>query len=137
LFAGAYHEPGTARSTGADTSSNPNLPQTEALLSHNRTEQENVTSSLLQMARALKESSQRFSTSLESEREVLDRAAQGLDKNAMGMERAGERMGMLRRMTEGKGWWGRMMIYAWIAGLWVVVLVIVFVLPKLRFGRGW
>jgi len=96
-----------------------------------------MTASLLQMARQLKESSHRFSTSLEGEREVLDRTAQGLDRNAMGMERAGERMGMLRRMTEGKGWWGRMMIYAWIAGLWVVVLVIVFVLPKLRFGRGW
>ena len=29
--------------------------------------------------------------------------------------------------------WPRMMLYAYIAGLWVLALVIVFVLPKLRF----
>lgn len=40
---------------------------------------------------------------------------------------------MLRRMSEGKGWWGRMMIYLWIFGLWVVALGIVFLGPKLRF----
>jgi hypothetical protein len=49
------------------------------------------------------------------------------------MEAAGKRMGMLRRMTEGKGWFGRMMLYAWIAGLWVVAILLVFVGPKFRF----
>ncbi|KAF1981604.1 hypothetical protein K402DRAFT_398364 [Aulographum hederae CBS 113979] len=119
----------------ADTAADadPNLSNTEQLLDHNRVEQENITASLLNMAQALKESSLQFSSSLEDEKNVLDRAVAGLDKNSMGMEAAGTRMNTLRRMTEGKGWWGRMMIYAWIAGLWVVLLVIVFVLPKLRF----
>ncbi len=42
-------------------------------------------------------------------------------------------MGLLKRMSEGKGWWGRIMLYAWIGGLWVVAILLVFVGPKLRF----
>jgi hypothetical protein len=49
------------------------------------------------------------------------------------MEAAGKRMGLLKRMSEGKGWWGRIMLYAWIGGLWVVAILLVFVGPKLRF----
>jgi hypothetical protein len=85
------------------------------------------------MASALKESSQAFSSSLEKEKTVLDSATSGLDKNELGLEAAQRRMGMLRRMSEGKGWWGRMLMYAWIAGLMVIALIVVFVLPKLRF----
>ncbi|KAI9799732.1 MAG: hypothetical protein M1833_003851 [Piccolia ochrophora] len=121
--------------TGMTTSSqtDPSLHTTESLLSHNRTEQEDLTSSLLNMAQALRASSQAFSSSLESEKEILDRAGEGLDQNASGMEAAEKRMGMLRRMTEGKGWLGRMLLYAWIAGLMMIALIIVGVLPKLRF----
>ncbi|KAF2462222.1 hypothetical protein BDY21DRAFT_330802 [Lineolata rhizophorae] len=107
--------------------------RSEKLLSHNRMEQDALTSSMLKMAQALKVQSVQFGESLEAEKGVLDRAGKGLDKNTTGMEAAERRMGTLRRMTEGKGWWGRMMLYAWIAGLWVLLLVIVFVLPKLRF----
>jgi hypothetical protein len=85
------------------------------------------------MASALKASSQAFSSSLESEKTVLDSATSGLDKNELGLEAAQRRMGLLRRMSEGKGWWGRMVMYAWIALLMVIALVIVFVLPKFRF----
>jgi hypothetical protein len=85
------------------------------------------------MASALKQSSQSFSSSLEAEKSVLDRAGEGLDKSAVGMEAAGKKMGVLRRMSEGQGWWGRIMLYAWIAGLWVVAFLLVFVGPKLRF----
>lgn len=74
-----------------------------------------------------------MSDSLALDAETLSRATDGLDRNTTGMQAAGNRMGLLKRMTEGKGWWGRMMLYAWIGGLWVVALVIVFVLPKLRF----
>jgi hypothetical protein len=49
------------------------------------------------------------------------------------MEAAQKRMGYLRTMTEGRGMIGRMLMYVWIAGLAVLALVIVFVLPKLRF----
>jgi hypothetical protein len=105
----------------------------EALLSHNRTEQENLTQSLLSMASALKESSRAFATSLEEEKTVLDSATKGLDKNELGLEAASRRMGYLRTMTEGRGWWGRMLMYAWIFGLMVIAILIVFVMPKLRF----
>ncbi|KAI9697833.1 MAG: hypothetical protein M1836_004509 [Candelina mexicana] len=120
----------TGQTTGASTSS---TAQTEKLMSHNRSEQETLTSSLLSMAQALKESSTRFNESLESEKEVLNRAGEGLEKNTTGMEAAGKRMGTLQRMAEGKGWWGRMMMYAWIFGLMLLALFIVAFLPKLRF----
>jgi hypothetical protein len=85
------------------------------------------------MAQQLKQSSQAFSSSLEEEKSVLNRATEGLDKNELGLEAASRRMGYLRTMTEGRGWWGRMLMYAWIAGLMVLAILIVFVGPKLRF----
>lgn len=92
-----------------------------------------LTTSLLSLATTLKQSSLAFSSSLIADAEALTRASDGLDRNATGMEVAEKRMGTLRRMTEGRGWWGRMMFYAWIAGLWVLALLLVFMLPKLRF----
>ena len=106
---------------------------TEASLSQARAEQESLTSSLLTLAGQLKSSSQSFQNTLESEKTVLARAVEGLDRNITGMDAAGRRMGMLRRMTEGRGWWGRIMIYFWIAVLWVALLLIMFLMPKLRF----
>ncbi|RDW89853.1 uncharacterized protein DSM5745_01628 [Aspergillus mulundensis] len=107
--------------------------ETEEALGTDRLEQENLTSSLLDLATQLKTSSQQFQASLEAEKSVLTRAAEGLDRTTGNLAVAERRMGMLRRMTEGKGWWGRMMLYAWIFGLWVVAILIVFVGPKLRF----
>jgi hypothetical protein len=138
------HEPPStttakSKATGISTSSSPlapppdNLATAEQELSSARLEQEDLTSSLLSLAGQLKASSKSFQTTLESEKSVLDRAVQGIDKTSTTMEAAGKRMGMLRRMTEGKGWWGRMMLYAWIFGLWLVAVLIVFVGPKLRF----
>ncbi len=109
------------------------LPQTETLLSHNRSEQENLTTSLLSLAQALKQSSLQFGSSMESEKEVLTRASGGLDKSSQGMEAAWKKMGMLRKMSEGQGWWGRMKLYAMIFGLWIAAFTIVFIGPKLRF----
>lgn len=103
------------------------------LLVHNDTESTHLTSSLLALAQSLKASSTAFSTSLEADTEILNRATEGLDKNATGMEAAGKRIGLLKRMSEGKGWWGRMMLYAWIGGLWVLAILLVFAGPKLRF----
>lgn len=114
-------------STGLSTATS------EALLTHNRTEQETLTNSLLNMAQALKSSSHLFASSLEEEKNIMSRATEGLDKNEQGLEAAQRRMGFLRTYTEGKGWWGRMLMYAWIAGLMVAAMVITFVMPKLRF----
>ncbi|KAL4960266.1 uncharacterized protein BDV14DRAFT_148020 [Aspergillus stella-maris] len=107
--------------------------ETESGLSTDRAEQEDLTSSLLDLATQLKSSSQQFQASLEAEKSVLARAAEGLDRTTGNLAAAEKRMGLLRRMTEGKGWWGRMMLYAWIFALWVVAVLIVFVGPKLRF----
>lgn len=105
----------------------------EALLSHNRAEQESLTNSLIEMAQQLKKQSVHFANTLEGDKGILDRAIQGLDKSSLGMEAASQRMGTLRRMTEGKGWWARMKLYALIFGLWIACFLVVFVGPKLRF----
>jgi len=85
------------------------------------------------MATQLKQQSRAFAHSLEEEKDVLGRATEGLDRNELGLEAAQRKMGFLRGYTEGMGWWGRMLMYCWIAGLMILALVIVFVLPKLRF----
>ncbi|KAF4632709.1 hypothetical protein G7Y89_g5419 [Cudoniella acicularis] len=64
----------------------------ETLLTHHRTEQDNLTSSLLSMASALKESSQAFSQNLENEKDILDSAGKGMDKNELGLEAATRKM---------------------------------------------
>lgn len=87
---------------------------------------------MLGLAQALKASSINFSQSLETEKDTLKRAEKGLDQNAQGMDAAERNMGMLRRMTEGKGWWGRIRLYAMIGALWFFCFVLVFVVPKIR-----
>ena len=119
---------GDRRETGLSTTT-----MTEAILDTQRTEQDVLSESILNIARNLKESSQAFAAALEQDTDVVNGASKGLDKNETGLEAAARRMGTLRKMTEGKGWWGRMMLYAWIYGLMVVLVLVVFVLPKLRF----
>lgn len=85
------------------------------------------------MTSRLKSNAQSLSQSLLVDSETLNRAQSSLDKNESSMEAASKRMGLLRRMSEGKGWWGRMMLYAWIAGLWVLAIGLVFLGPKFRF----
>lgn len=120
-------------SKSSTTTGDPTLAQTEALLSHDRNEQENLTESLLEMAKQLKAQSMHFSNTLDSDKGIVDRAVSGLDKNQTNMDAASQRMGTLRRMTEGKGWWDRMKLYAMIGGLWALAFIIVFVGPKIRF----
>ena len=115
------------------TSSSKPPASTDQILDESRREQDLLTSSLVQLAQSLKASSMQFASSLDSEKEILARAEGGLDKNAMGMESAEKRMGTLRRMTEGQGWWGRIKLYAIIAALWVAAFLLVFVGPKFRF----
>jgi hypothetical protein len=121
--------PSAAKTTTGD----PSLAQTEASLSHDRNEQENLTASLLEMAKQLKAQSLHFGSTLESDKGIVDRAVSGLDKNQLNMDAASRRMGTLRRMTEGKGWWDRMKLYAMIGGLWLLAFLIVFIGPKIRF----
>ncbi|OHE94601.1 synaptobrevin [Colletotrichum orchidophilum] len=105
----------------------------EAILDHQRAEQDALSESILKMASALKASSQKFSNTLEQDKGVVSRAADGMDKTERSMDAASRRMGTLKKMTEGKGWWGRMIMYAWVYGLMVALILLVFVIPKLRF----
>ncbi|KAJ5561671.1 hypothetical protein N7461_000432 [Penicillium sp. DV-2018c] len=125
--------PPASSESATATGNNAKHSGTEAEISTQRMEQEDLTSSLLTLASQLKSSSQSFQSTLENEKSALDRAVSGIDRTSSTMEAAGKRMGMLRKMTEGKGLWGRMMLYAWIFGLWVVAILIVYVGPKLRF----
>ncbi|CAG8908117.1 unnamed protein product [Penicillium egyptiacum] len=129
----AHPAPPSTEKAAASGNNTNKLVETETELSTHRMEQEDLTSSLLTLASQLKSSSQNFQSTLEGEKSALDRAVSGIDRTSTTMEAAGKRMGMLRKMTEGKGLWGRMMLYAWIFGLWVVAILIVYVGPKLRF----
>ncbi|KAI4253916.1 MAG: hypothetical protein LQ352_003398 [Teloschistes flavicans] len=120
-----------ASSLGTSTALPPNL--TAQQLESHSAEQLDLTSSMVALVTQLKSSTLAFSSSLDLDSEALARAQEGLEKNESGLEAAGKRMGMLRKMSEGKGLWGRMMLYAWIGGLWVVAFMLVFVGPKFRF----
>ncbi|KAI9734582.1 MAG: hypothetical protein M1834_002183 [Cirrosporium novae-zelandiae] len=112
--------------------SQPQPSEKETLLTHNATEQETLTTSLLALTTQLKNSSLAFQKSLQDEDPLLINAGEGLERNRTGMQRTNERMGMLKRMTEGRGLWGRMMLYTYVFGLMVLATMIVFVFPKLR-----
>ncbi|KAL8905911.1 MAG: hypothetical protein Q9207_002348 [Kuettlingeria erythrocarpa] len=118
-------------SSGTSTTLSPN-PTAQQLESQS-TEQMDLTSSMVSLVAQLKSSTLAFSSSLDLDNEALARAQEGLEKNETGLEAAGKRMGTLRRMSEGKGLWGRMMLYAWIGGLWIIAILLVFVGPKFRF----
>ncbi|RGP63091.1 hypothetical protein FLONG3_10032 [Fusarium longipes] len=128
----------TARAALFANRGKPSTPQTstataEALLDRQRSEQEALSESILQMAGALKSSSQRFSDTLEADKDVVGRASEGMDKTEQSMEAARGRMGTLKRMTEGKGYIGRLKLYAMVYGLMLVCFLVVFFMPKLRF----
>lgn len=136
-----HHEMDTAQTTGVNRSllfgdrskEHSEVATSEAILDQQRKEQEIVTEDLLRMASQLKLSSQKFGEALQEDTEVLTRAGEGLSKNELSLEAAARRMGAITKMTEGKGMFGRLMLYAWIFGLMVVMVLLVFVLPKLRF----
>jgi hypothetical protein len=117
------------------TSSEPQVTTAtaEAILQNQKAEQDEISNSILQLAGALKQSSKRFAVTLDADKNALEQAGEGMSKTEAGMVTASGRMGMLRKMTEGKGWWGRMILYAWVYGLMIGLVLLVFVMPKLRF----
>jgi hypothetical protein len=126
----------TITTTALSSSSNPApaIPTTtEAILDHHRAEQDALSESILKLASELKASSHAFSASLEEDRALVDRAGRGMAQAGERMEAVTRRMGLLQRMTEGEGWWGRVKLYALVYGLMVVLVLLVGVGPKLRF----
>jgi hypothetical protein len=90
----------TARAALFANRSKPATAQTstataEALLDRQRAEQDALSESILKMAGALKSSSQRFSSTLEADKEVVGRAGEGMDKTERGMEAARSKMNTL------------------------------------------
>lgn len=82
------------------------------------------------MTRVLKESSLLFNKVLEDEKPYLDIAAQGLDRNIIGMQAMGGRMDRLRK--DGRvGWYKTIINIVTIVVLGIVGLIIL-MLPKLR-----
>lgn len=106
---------------------------TEALLDRERVDQDSLIEGILGYASALKDSTQRFHDSLDKDKGAMERAAEGVERAGTGMEGTRKLLGSLQRMTEGKGWWGRMGLYAWVYGLMVFLVFMVFTFPKLRF----
>ncbi|EFX02595.1 hypothetical protein CMQ_2524 [Grosmannia clavigera kw1407] len=104
----------------------------EVLLDHHRHEQEVLSSDILRLARALKERSLATSRLLEDDKDVVDRVGEGLHTTNEHLSAAGRSMALLTRMTEGKGWWGRMMLFGMVYGLMLVLLLLFLFLPKLR-----
>lgn len=104
---------------------------TEALLDHQRREQEDITEDLVKMAQMLKASSLEFGKSLEDEKGFLDQAKEGLDRNAAGMESAGRRIENLRK-NETVSWYWSIIYMVSIVVLAFFTLFILFFAPKLR-----
>ena len=57
-------------------------------------------------------------TLLDKDRGAMERAAEGVERAGTGMEGTRKLLGTLQRMTEGKGWWGRMGLLRGCMGSW-------------------
>ncbi|RTE71672.1 hypothetical protein BHE90_013923 [Fusarium euwallaceae] len=136
----------TARAALFANRSKPATAQTstataEALLDRQRAEQDALSESILKMAGALKSSSQRFSSTLDADKEVVGRAGEGMDKTERGMEAAKSKMNMLKRgsggfQIMGMGIFGKFyfyFLYACVGVLMLMCFALVFFGPKLRF----
>ncbi|KAH7258252.1 hypothetical protein FSOLCH5_002595 [Fusarium solani] len=136
----------TARAALFANRSKPATAQTstataEALLDRQRAEQDALSESILKMAGALKSSSQRFSSTLEADKEVVGRAGEGMDKTERGMEAARSKMNTLKRgsggfQIMGMGIFGKFyfyFLYACVGVLMFLCFALVFFGPKLRF----
>lgn len=124
-----------ARRPGATTPTSPDVTSTataEAILDRQAAEREDLSAKVFQMAKAMKKQQLSIYESLETEKDVLARTTEGMEKTGRGMEVARGRMGLLQRMSEGTGFLGRMQLYAMVYGLMVALLLLVFALPKLR-----
>lgn len=110
-----------------------NLPETETSLLAASKEHEDITTSLLSMAAQLKQQARQFQFTLDQDKGILDRAIEGLDQNVSAMGLASKGMKTLQRMSEEQGFFGRLKLQLFIAGMWAVAILLVFAGPKLRF----
>ena len=122
----------TLRNRKAPSSSTDPATTESTLRTTDRTH-DSLTASLLSLTSQLKSQSMTFSSALSTDQTYLSRALSSLDSNISSMETASKRIAFVRRMSEGQGWWGRIKLYVMIVGMWVGLILLVFVGPKLRF----
>jgi hypothetical protein len=109
------------------------------MTSHSLT-QEDLTTSLLTLAQALNKSTLAFSSALDHSDTLVDGVSKGLDKNIEKMSLAGRAMLQLKGQGRGSGgplgrmWalWDSVGLWIKVAVAWVVLLAVMFLLPKLR-----
>ncbi|KAK7897230.1 hypothetical protein LTR67_005119 [Exophiala xenobiotica] len=126
-------QPGTATKPEAQTTGFSNIQSTERSLLDSSRAQEDISSSMVNLAVQLKQQAQAMQFSLQQDKGILGRAMQGLDASVTSMEAASKNMAFLKRMSEEEGWLGRMKLYAMIFGMWIFAFLLVFVGPKIRF----
>ena len=95
--------------------------------------QADLTSLLVKQAQQLKLGSLEFQKTLAEDEEVRARAEGAIGKSTDSLDIASRSMGTLRRMSEGRWWWQRYIMFILIFVLWFVAFGIVFFTPKLRF----
>lgn len=105
----------------------------EKQLEHQDSIQADLTSLLVAQAQKLKLGSLEFQQSLTEDEEIRARAESAISKSASSMDVASRSMGALRRMSEGRWWWQRYIMFILIFFMWFVLLALVFIGPKLRF----
>jgi hypothetical protein len=143
----AITQPSTSAPTATSiSSSTPFAPRpqmspstNESLLSTHTLTQEDITSSLLSLAQALNKSTLAFSSALDESNDIVDGVAKGLDKNIEKMGVAGRAMLSLKGQARGSGVVGKMWavwesigLWVKVGVAWVVLLVVMFLFPKLR-----
>ncbi len=104
----------------------------ETVLDDHRREQEALSEDILRLAQALKEKSLATSRLLEDDKGVVDRVGDGMSTTTDSLSAASRSMAVLTRMTEGKGWWGRMLLLGMVYGLMALLVLLFLFLPKLR-----
>ncbi|ERS96992.1 uncharacterized protein SPSK_02573 [Sporothrix schenckii 1099-18] len=135
---GATQTQDTARTTSASLfdrsgdGESAGVATEEAVLDHHRREQEVLSEDILRLAQALKEKSLLTSRMLEDDKDVVDRVGEGMNTTTDSLSAASRSMAVLSRMTEGKGWWGRMLLLGMVYGSMLALLLLFLFLPKLR-----
>lgn len=133
LGKGPNTDASTTSASPFPSSKSPDLSSaTATLLSSADSEQTDLTAAMLGLASALKHSAQTFAADLNADAGTLRATELALDKNKAGMQRTSGGLARLRRMSEGRWFATRLGMMVLIPLLWVVLLLEVFVMPKLR-----
>ncbi|KAK4922807.1 hypothetical protein LTR66_016575 [Elasticomyces elasticus] len=124
----------TIPSDQAKTSGYSTSGEKEAMLAHESKGQEKITGSMLDMAKQLRQSQEQLHASLgQEDKNLIDRAMEGLEQNSTAMNIASRGMKTLQRMSESESWLQRLKLQLIIVGMWAAAVLLVFAGPKLRF----